>query len=129
MLVDVVDGGQDSLLEFVRGGDADMSEHGAGELGEEALDQVEPGAMLRREDEREAAFGLGREPRLGLPGDVGGMIVEDHFDRGMSRISGIEELEEFDEFATAMAVLDQGMDLAGQQVDPGQQAEPWRWYS
>src|SRR6516165_3429110 len=52
-----------------------------------------------------------------------GMIVEDQPDCGAGRIGGIEQLEEFNEFAAAMAVLDQGMDLAGDEVDPGQQAD------
>src|SRR3984885_6358368 len=41
----------------------------------------------------------------------------------MSRIGGIEKLEEFDEFAAAVAILDQGVDLAGEQIDAGQQAD------
>ena len=53
--VDVVDGGDDAVLEFLLGGDADVAEDGAGELGEEAFDQVEPGAVLGGEDEGEAA--------------------------------------------------------------------------
>ena len=40
----------------------------------------------------------------------------------MGRIGGVEKLEEFDEFAAAMAIPDQGMDFAGKQVDAGQQA-------
>ena len=51
------------------------------------------------------------------------MIVEDQLDRGVGRIGGVEKLEEFDEFAAAMAIPDQGMDLAGKQVDAGQQAD------
>src|SRR5215468_8332457 len=38
------------------------------------------------------------------------------------RIGDIEELEEFDEFAAAMTVPDQGMNLAAEKVDAGQQA-------
>src|SRR6516164_688963 len=41
----------------------------------------------------------------------------------MGRIGSIDELEEFDEFATAMAVLDQGVNLAGEQIDTGQQTD------
>ena len=41
------------------------------------------------------------------------MIVEDQLDRCIGRISGVEELEEFDEFAAAIAILDQGVNLAG----------------
>ena len=51
------------------------------------------------------------------------MIVEDQLDRGVGRIGRVEKLEEFDEFAAAMAIPDQGMDLAGKQVDAGQQAD------
>ncbi len=46
--VDVVDGGQDALFEFLLGGDADMAQHRASKLGEEAFDEVEPGAGLGR---------------------------------------------------------------------------------
>ncbi len=40
----------------------------------------------------------------------------------MGRIGGIEKLKEFDELAAAMAILDQGMNLASEQIDAGQQA-------
>jgi hypothetical protein len=46
------------------------------------------------------------------------MIVEDQLDRRLGRIGGVEKLEEFDEFAAAMAVLGQRMDLAGDEVMP-----------
>src|SRR5262245_53789586 len=51
------------------------------------------------------------------------MIVEDQLDRGLGRISGIEKLEELDELAAAVAVSDERMDLAGEQINPGQQAQ------
>jgi hypothetical protein len=51
------------------------------------------------------------------------MIVEDQLDRRVGRIGGVEKLEEFDEFATAMAILDQRTELAGDEVDAGQQAD------
>ena len=51
------------------------------------------------------------------------MIVDDQLDRGAGRIGGIEKLKEFDELSAAMAVPDQGMDLAGEQINPSQQAE------
>src|SRR6267378_783527 len=75
------------------------------------------------EGEFEAVRGLLRDPGSGLFGDVRGMIVEDQLDRGVGRIGGVEKLEEFDEFAAAVAILDQGMDLAGDEVDAGQQAD------
>jgi hypothetical protein len=80
----------------------------AGEFGKEALDEVEPGAMLGREGELEAAGGSSGEPSCGFSGDVRGMIVEDQLDGGASRIGGIEKLEEFDELSAAVAVSDDG---------------------
>ena len=46
MLVDVVDGGHDALFQFV----ADVAKNGAGELGKEALDQIEPRAVRSCEE-------------------------------------------------------------------------------
>ena len=43
-----------------------MAQDRAGELGEEALDEVEPGAALGREGEREAARRLSGEPSSGF---------------------------------------------------------------
>src|SRR5246127_5376199 len=100
-----------------------MAQDGAGELREEAFDQVEPGAVLGREGKVEGAWRPGVEPGSGFPRNVCGMVVEDQLDRGAGRIGGIEKLEEFDELATAVAIPDERVDLAGEQIDPGQQAE------
>ncbi len=136
MAIEFIHGSHDAVLEFLFGCDADMAQHRAGELGEEALDEIEPGAVLRtsrsigREDEFEAADGLLGEPSLGLLGDVRGMIVENQLDRRMGRIGGIDEFEEFDEFAAAVAVPDEGVNLPSEQIDAGQQLTvPWRLYS
>ena len=51
------------------------------------------------------------------------MIVQDDLDRGIGRVGRIELLEKADELARAVAVFDAGMDLAGEQVDPRQQAQ------
>jgi hypothetical protein len=123
MAIEFIHGGHDAVLEFLFGCDTDMAQHRAGELGEEAFDEIEPGAVLGREGELEAAGRLIGEPSLGLLGDVRGMIVEDQLDRRMSRIGGVEKLEEFDEFAAAVAVLDKGMNLAGEQINAGQQTD------
>ena len=45
------------------------------------------------------------------------MVVKDDLDRGVRWVGGIEEFEELDKFAAAMAVLDQGVNLAGEQID------------
>ena len=118
--IEVIHGGHDAVLEFLFGCDTDVAQHRAGELREEAFDEVEPGAVLGREDEFEAPGRLLGEPSLGLLGDVRGMIVEDQLDRRMGRIGGVEEFEEFNEFAASVAVLDEGVDLAGEQINAGQ---------
>jgi hypothetical protein len=46
MSIDVVDGSHDAVLEFLFGGHANVAQNEAGKLGEETLDQVEPGAVL-----------------------------------------------------------------------------------
>src|SRR5207237_5317916 len=104
VLVEVVDGGHEAVLEFLFGGDPDVTQDRAGELGKEALDEVEPGAVLGRECEFEAVRGLLGEPGSRLPGDVRGMIVEDQLDRGLGRIGLIDELEKLDEFASAVEI-------------------------
>ena len=76
--------------------------------------------MLGYEGEFEAADRLFGNPSLGLLGDVGGMIVENQLDRCIGRIGGVDKLEKFDEFAAAVAIPDEGMNLTGQQIDAGQ---------
>ena len=66
-----------------------MAQDGAGELREEALDQVQPRAVGRGEGELEASDRSGREPSLGFLGYVRGMIVEDQLDRRVGRIGSI----------------------------------------
>ena len=122
--IDVIDAGHDALLEFLFGSHADVAQNGAGELREEALDQVEPGAVLGREGKVEAAWRPGVEPGSGFPRNVCGMIVEDQLDPrgGAGRIGGIEKLEEFDgelPCGCGLALPDERVDLAGEQIDPG----------
>src|SRR4029077_16598116 len=78
-----------------------MTQDGAGKLGEEAFDEVEPGAMLGRERKVEAACRSCVEPGSGFPRDVCGMIVEDQLDRGAGRKGGIEKLF-FSKFARSV---------------------------
>jgi hypothetical protein len=87
VLVEVIHGSHDAVGEFLFGCDADVAQDGARELGEEAFDQVQPGAVLGRESELDATRS-GGEPCIRLFGDVGGMIVEDQADRGVRRIGG-----------------------------------------
>jgi hypothetical protein len=92
LLVEEIHGGHQSIFEFLFGGDADVAQHRAGELGEEALDKVEPRTVLRREGEFEAVGRLACEPSSGLLGNMRRMIVEDQLDRRIGRIGGIDEL-------------------------------------
>src|SRR5881275_2093708 len=79
--------------------------------------------MRRREREGKTANGLGGEPARGLARDMGGMVVENDLDGGVGGVGGVEELEKLDEFATAVAFLDQGMDVTGEQIDTGHQGQ------
>src|ERR1700724_3776192 len=79
--------------------------------------------MRRREREGKAANGLRGEPTRGLARDMGRMVVENDLDGGVGGVGGVEELEKLDEFATAVAFLDQGMDVTGEQIDTGHQGQ------
>ena len=59
LLIEEIHGSHDAILEFLFGRDANVTQHGAGELGKEALDEVEPGTMRRREGEFETVLRLG----------------------------------------------------------------------
>lgn len=121
--VEVIHGSHDAVLEFLFGCDADVcrrTERASLEKKPSTKFSQEP--CLGREGELEAARRSGSEPGFCLLGDVGGMIVEDQTDRRMDRIGGIDELQKLDELAATVAVLDQGMDFAGDEIDPGQQA-------
>lgn len=66
LAVDVGDAGHEAQLEFVFGADADVQQYRARQLGEEAFDEIEPGAMGRRESEGEAPDRLPGEPGCGF---------------------------------------------------------------
>ena len=68
--VEIIHGGHEAILELLLGGDADVAQDGAGELGKEALDEIEPGPVLGSESKFEAMRGLGGEPGSGLFGDM-----------------------------------------------------------
>ena len=69
------------------------------------------------EHELEAARGSRRQPGLGFAREVCRVIVENDLDRGRGGVGGIEQAEEFDEFAAAMAILHQDVHLARQRID------------
>jgi hypothetical protein len=122
-LIEVIHGGHETILELLFGFDADVTQHRASELGKKALDEIEPRAVRGREGELEAADRLLSEPGIGLFGNVRGMIVEDQLDRCVSWMGGIDKLEKFDEFAAAMMVPDERVNLTGEQINTGQQTD------
>jgi hypothetical protein len=66
--VEKIHGGDEAILEFLLGGDANVAQDGTSEFGEEALDEIEPGAVLWREGEFEAAGGpVGEPSKLTVP--------------------------------------------------------------
>src|ERR1700745_4439006 len=79
--------------------------------------------MRRREREGKTANGLRGEPARGHGREMGGMVVENDLDGGVGGVGGVEKLEKLDEFATAVAFLDQGMDVTGEQIDTGHQGQ------
>ena len=54
---------------------------------------------------------------------MGQVIVEDQFDCGVCRILLVELFEEADEFTRPVTVLDAGVHLASNQIDPSEQAQ------
>ena len=65
----------DTVNQLLFGGNANSAEHGSRHLAEHGFDDVEPGAVFRREDELEALL-MKSEIGFRLLGDVRGMIVE-----------------------------------------------------
>ena len=70
VLIDVVHCSHDAILEFLFGCHTDVAQDGSGELGKEALDEIEPGTVLGGESKFEAVCGLAGEPGSGLFGDM-----------------------------------------------------------
>ena len=68
--------------------------------------------MRRREREGKAPDRLRGKPARGLARDMGGMVVENNLDRGVGGVGGVKKLEKLNEFTTAVAFLDQSVDVA-----------------
>src|ERR1700728_1586006 len=113
LAIEVAEVRDDPLLEFGLRRHPDVTQYRAHHLREEALNQVEPGAMLWREHEAEAPLALWGEPLLRFLRHMRRMIVQDQLYRGIGRVGRIEPLEKADEFARAVAVFDAGMYLSG----------------
>ena len=107
-----------------------MAQDGAGELREEALDQVEPGAVLGREGKVEAAWRPGVEPGSGFPRNVCGMIVEDQLDRGAGRIGASRSLRNSMNSRLRWRSLTSAWTLpVSRSIPANRLSVPWRLYS
>ena len=82
--VEVIEVRKNPRFEIGLGRNADAAEQGPRQLGEEAFYEIEPGAVFRREHEGEAALALGREPCLGLLGNMSRVIIEYQLDCAVS---------------------------------------------
>lgn len=103
IVIEVIDGGDQPILQFLLGGTPDMSQHRAGEeFRKEAFDQIEQEPCIGCEDEFEAARVMFDKPTAGLSRDLCRMIVEDQLDRGLSEISHTKQLQKLDKLAAAV---------------------------
>ena len=109
----------DPLLEFGPGGDTDMPEKRSAHLGEEGLHQIETVPMLGRVNILKSV-GTSRQVGPSLLGDMGRMVVQNDPETGMRRIIGVQILEKGDEFLAQMPFLDPGDDMAGREIQGGQ---------
>ena len=66
VLIEVVHCSHDAILQFLFGCHTDVAQDGSRELGKEALDEIEPRAVLGSEGEFEAPGGLIGEPGFGF---------------------------------------------------------------
>src|SRR5580765_8759339 len=86
-----------------------------GELGEEGLDGVEPGARGRGEVEDEARMAGEPVPDLGV--FMGGVVVEDDMNHLAGRHLGLDRVEEANELLVAVALHAAASDLALENVE------------
>ena len=123
--IGVVDEAVDGGLEVDDGSEDAAFQASPGQLGEEALDRIEPGGRGRREVEGEALVPV--EPCADLGVLVGGVVVEDDVDHLAGRHLGLDRVEEADELLMAMALHVAADDGAVEDVERGEQGVvPWR---
>ena len=88
-----------SLLGFGFRSHSDVAQARSRHFREEALDQVEPRAVLRREVAAEAALSPSVGQLFGFRGDMHRLIVKDDPNCEIGRTGRAELLEKSDEFA------------------------------
>jgi len=65
--VEIIHGGDEAILELLLGGDANVPQDGTGEFREEALNEIEPRAVIGGESEFEAVHRLIGKLGFGFP--------------------------------------------------------------
>ena len=67
IVVEIIHGGHEAILELLLGGDANIPQDGTGEFREEAFDEIEPRAVIGGESEFEAVHRLIGKPGFWFP--------------------------------------------------------------
>jgi len=96
LLDEAIDGG----LEIDDGAEDAVLQASASQLGEEALDAVQPGTRRRHEVESPAR--MPSEPSADLRLFVGGVVVEDNVDGVVGRQFGLQRVQKTDELLVPM---------------------------
>ena len=89
------------------------------EVGEEALDLVDPGATLGSEVQMEAR--VSQQPALDQRGLVGPVVVEDEMDLQFLRHVVVDRVEKLSKLDAAVASMMLGDDLAALDVERGEE--------
>ncbi|KGV78161.1 hypothetical protein X890_5665 [Burkholderia pseudomallei MSHR4299] len=115
MCIHFIDPLEDALPEFIERSDPDVAQEGARHFREDRLDQIQPGSVFRRVNILEASR-VSNQPGHCFLRDVGAVVVQHDTDECIRRIMLMQPLQQADELAAAMAILDFGNNLAGVQV-------------
>ena len=114
LCIGVVEEAVDGIFEFLHGLEHATLEALLCEVGEEALDGIEPRGGCRGKMEHEARMFVDPFQDLGML--VGRIIIDDDMDCRLLRHPGIDDIEEADEFLMAMALHTLADDLAFQYI-------------
>src|SRR5665213_736500 len=94
-----------AINQLLLGLDADTAQHAARHFAEQGFNDVQPGAVLRREHKLKS-LRMKTEPALRLCRNVCRVIVEQEANAGLRRIALVEFAQQGDEIRTGMMVAD-----------------------
>src|SRR5665213_57040 len=109
-----------AINQLLLGLDADTAQHAARHFAEQGFNDVQPGAVLRREHKLKS-LRMKTEPALRLFRNVCRVIVEQEANAGLRRIALVEFAQQGDEIRTGMMVADDLCDPPGVEIETGQQ--------